>query len=136
MLSGELLSAGGPIVYPLLLCSLVALTLIIERLISLRSVNIVADEHCKMVRHFILQKDVDGMEVWLRSGMTPLHEMLLVLIEHWRLSKSRPETSARLEEWGNQKSVKWREGLEVLGVISRVVRCLGCGDGVGYGGDV
>ena len=125
MLNGELLTAGGPIVYPLLLCSLVALTLIIERLIALRSVNIVAAEHCKMVRHFILQKDIEGMEVWLKSGATPLHDMLLVLIEHWRLSKSRPETSARLEEWANQKSSEMERGLEALGVISSVAPMLG-----------
>ena len=125
MLNAELLSAGGPIVYPLVLCSLVALTLMIERLIALRAVNIVAPEHCKMVRHFVAQKDVDGMKVWLNSGDTPLHEMLLVLIEHWGLSKSRIETSARLEEWASQKSSEMERGLEALGVISSVAPMLG-----------
>ena len=125
MLNGELLTAGGPIIYPLLLCSLVSLTLIIERLFALRTVNVVSAEHCKMVRHFILQKDTNGMEIWLKSGTTPLHEMLLVLFEHWRLTKSRPETSARLEEWANQKSNDLERGLEALGVISSVAPMLG-----------
>ena len=125
MLNAELLSAGGPIVYPLAVCSLVALTLIIERLIALRTVNIAPSEQCKMVRHFIAQKDITGMERWLNSKETPLHEMLLVLIEHWRLSKSRTETSARLEEWASQKTSDMERGLEALGVISSVAPMLG-----------
>ena len=125
MLNADLLSAGGPVVYPLVLCSLVALTLIIERLIALRAVNIAAPEQCKMVRHFIEQKDTVGMEVWLNSGETPLHRMLLVLIEHWRVSKSRTETVARLEEWASQKSSEMERGLEALGVISSIAPMLG-----------
>lgn len=125
MLNAEILSAGGPIVYPLAVCSLVALTLVIERLIALRAVNIAPAEQCKMVRHFIAQKDITGLERWLNSKETPLHEMLLVLIEHWRLSKSRTETAARLEEWASQKTSDMERGLEALGVISSVAPMLG-----------
>ena len=61
----------------------------------------------------------------VNSGDTPLHEMLLVLIEHWGLSKSRIETSARLEEWASQKSSEMERGARGLGVISSVAPMLG-----------
>jgi len=125
MLNAEMIATGGPIVYPLLVCSLVAFTLVIERLVALRQSKIAGAQQCEMVRHFLVQRDTAGLRVWLNGGGTPLHSMLLVLLDHWHVSKSRTETSARLEEWATQQSSEMERGLEALGVISSVAPMLG-----------
>ena len=125
MLNAEMIASGGPIVYPLLLCSLVAFTLVVERLVALRQSKIASVQHCEMVRHFLAQRDTAGLRSWLNAGQTPLHTMLLVLLDHWKVSKSRTETSARLEEWAAQQSGEMERGLEALGVISSVAPMLG-----------
>ena len=124
-MDAQMLSDGGPIVYPLLLCSVIALTIAVERLIMLRSSKIISDEQCKMVMHFVDTQDVRGLDGWVKDGDSPLKEMLAVLLRQWNLTMDRGETTARLEEWAGQQVNDMENGLDTLGVISSVAPMLG-----------
>jgi biopolymer transport protein ExbB len=124
-MDAQMLSDGGPIVYPLLLCSVIAVTIAVERLIMLRSSKIISDEQCKMVMHFVDTQDVRGLEGWVKEGDSPLKEMLAILLRQWNLTMDRGEASARLEEWAGQQVNDMEKGLDTLGVISSVAPMLG-----------
>ena len=124
-MDAQMLSDGGPIVYPLLLCSVIALTIAVERLIMLRSSKIISDEQCKMVKHFVDTQDVWGLDGWVKDGDSPLKEMLAILLRQWNLTMDRGETTARLEEWAGQQVNEMEKGLDTLGVISSVAPMLG-----------
>ena len=124
-MDAQMLSDGGPIVYPLLLCSVIALTIAVERLIMLRSSKIISDEQCKMVKHFVDTQDVRGLDGWVKEGDSPLKEMLAILLRQWNLTMDRSETTARLEEWAGQQVNDMEKGLDTLGVISSVAPMLG-----------
>ena len=124
-MDAQMLSDGGPIVYPLLLCSVIALTIAVERLIMLRSSKIISDEQCKMVKHFVDTQDVRGLDGWVKDGDSPLKEMLAILLRQWNLTMDRGETTARLEEWAGQQVNDMENGLDTLGVISSVAPMLG-----------
>jgi len=124
-MDAQMLSDGGPIVYPLLLCSVIALTIAVERLIMLRSSKIISDEQCKMVKHFVDTQDVRGLDGWVKDGDSPLKEMLAILLRQWNLTMDRGETTARLEEWAGQQVNEMEKGLDTLGVISSVAPMLG-----------
>ena len=124
-MDAQMLSDGGPIVYPLLLCSVIALTIAVERLIMLRSSKIISDEQCKMVMHFVDTQDVRGLDGWVKEGDSPLKEMLVILLRQWNLTMDRGETTARLEEWAGQQVNDMENGLDTLGVISSVAPMLG-----------
>ena len=124
-MDAQMLSDGGPIVYPLLLCSVIALTIAVERLIMLRSSKIISDEQCKMVMHFVDTQDVRGLDGWVKDGDSPLKEMLAILLRQWNLTMDRGETTARLEEWAGQQVNDMENGLDTLGVISSVAPMLG-----------
>ena len=125
MLEPQMLTDGGPIVYPLLLCSMVALTIVVERLVMLRTVLIVPEEQCRTVLHFVQQSDVSGLNAWSQSGDSPLQKMIQILIRQWERKRDRSDATARLEEWAAQQASQLERGLEALGVISSVAPMLG-----------
>ncbi len=125
MMDPQMLTDGGPIVYPLLLCSVVALTIVVERLVMLRKTRIVPDEQCRTVLHFVQQSDVSGLSSWAQSGESPLQKMIQVLLRQWEHHSERSDATARLEEWAAQQASQMERGLEALGVISSVAPMLG-----------
>lgn len=125
MLDADVFASGGPIVYPLLFCSIIALTLFVERLFVLRIGRFVPHEQRLTVEHFVEQSDVEGLYKWLQSGGSPLKEMLLVLLRQWNSRQNRQETVARVEEWASQQANELERGLETMGVISSVAPMLG-----------
>jgi len=119
MLKQNLLSAG-PVIYPLILCSLLALVLVVERLLSLcRYRSNVSKDKLQEFRHGTLKPEVSSMSM----ASLGAHEGLLLLGQHRHFSKQlRDEV---LSEWLEQQRRFLHARTRWLMVIAGVAPLLG-----------
>ncbi len=119
----EYLAQGGVIMIPIALGSLIALTIFLERIWSLRTSNIVPKELFDRVMRSVKQKDFkSAREECLRSN-TPLGNLLMAGLNA-RGSK-RSEMKGALEEMGKRQVSRMERFIEALGTVASVEPLLG-----------
>ena len=119
------LNQGGPIAIPLLLSSIVSLTLFVERWLSYRLYYAIRRQDSLMIEHFCAEKDVKGLQKWMVQGDSSVNAMVQVLMFQWNAGASPRVIRDRLEEWAGQLNAKLERGLEALAVIASVAPMLG-----------
>jgi biopolymer transport protein ExbB len=120
----DLFTAGGPVMWPLLLCSLLSLTVILERAYFWLRVNIADDRdtieqlletYRTHGRHGGGEQAADGS-----SGHGAVYAMLLCGLAHHEFSASRAMEAVALEELK-----KMRCGMNILDTVITVAPMLG-----------
>jgi biopolymer transport protein ExbB len=72
----EIVIAGGWLMVPILLCSIIAVAIIIERFVSLRGKRVLPTGVLGQVRHWANQRELDSQHIeQLRRG-SPLGQVL------------------------------------------------------------
>ncbi len=119
----ELLQAGGYVMLPILLCSVVALAIIVERFWALRRKRVVPDHLVAQVWHWHRQQQLDNSRLQsLRRG-SPLGRVLgagLVNLDH-----SREVMKESIEEAGRHVVLGLERYLNTLGTIASITPLLG-----------
>jgi biopolymer transport protein ExbB len=121
-----LLSRGGPLMIALLICSVLALTIIIERLISLRHSRIMRLDILLEIEVAIKKQDFAGALEWarkVRSPMTRIAEIALI-----NADKSKEDLRISIEEAGRMAippMERFLIGLQTIAVISPLLGLLG-----------
>lgn len=117
----EIFKAGGPVMWPLLLCSLISLTVIVERCIFLWRFDLARDTEGI---EFLLEYCRQGKDVSVDPGRSirkgAVFRMLQSGLAHWEFSSTRAMESVALEELK-----KMRRGLGVLDTIITAAPMLG-----------
>ncbi len=114
---------GGPFMWPILLCSIVALAFVFERLVSLRRGAIYPARQVKALREQVLAGDTDAAIAACEEASSPFARVL-----HACLVRSETEgfeMEAALEEAGARALYDMRRGSRPLGVIADVAPLLG-----------
>lgn len=119
----EFIQQGGLVMYVILGCSIVALTIIIERAISLRRSLIVPVEEVRAVESAVKKGDVDEALRICRQKGSAMSRILLVALKNRGVS--RPVLKEILEEVGRQEVARLERYIEVLGVIAAIAPLLG-----------
>lgn len=117
----EIFKAGGPVMWPLLFCSLVSLTIILERAVFWRRYDLADD---KEGIEFLLEYCRQGKDVSVDPGREirkgAVFRMLQSGLAHWEFSSVRAMESIALEE-----VKKMRRGMGLLDTIITAAPMLG-----------
>lgn len=120
----EILKAGGWVMYPIILCSVIAMTIIIERFWSLRRRYVLPSGLTQQVSKWVQEGGkVDNKRLEILRNNSPLGKVLaagLVNMEH-----GREMMKASVEEVGSQIVHELERYLNTLGTIAEIAPLLG-----------
>lgn len=120
----EILKAGGWVMYPIILCSIIAMTIIIERFWSLRRRYVLPNGLTQQVSKWVQEGGkIDNKRLDVLRNNSPLGQVLaagLVNIEH-----GREMMKASIEEVGSQVIHNLERYLNTLGTIAEIAPLLG-----------
>jgi biopolymer transport protein ExbB len=114
---------GGPLMWPILACSIVALAFILERLVGLRSSAVFPRDVLSKARSLASEgKELEALDL-CRDGRSPFARMLASCLSRPDPGLSTTETA--LEEAGSRVLYDLRRNARPLGVIADVAPLLG-----------
>lgn len=119
---GEL-QHGGPIMVPILICSIIATGIALERMLFLRSGSILPSSLLESLRVLQKPEDLPTIENLANANTSPLGTMLQLLLRH--KDQDRAKIVVKLEEWARQYTLEMERGLETLGIVASVSPMLG-----------
>jgi biopolymer transport protein ExbB len=119
----EYFSKGGFIMYPLLLCSIAGLTIVIEKLISLRRKKVIIPEIVSVIDNIKGSGDIGLALSICEKHQGPFANVIRVGLESRELPKD--EIKENLEDQGRQEVHQLERGLVVLETIAAIAPLLG-----------
>ncbi|MGC9030300.1 MAG: MotA/TolQ/ExbB proton channel family protein [Desulfomonilaceae bacterium] len=120
----NLFHRGGLIMYPILLCSIAAVTVFLERLWSLRHARILPDGFVRTFRDCVAQgRLADAQELCKRHASSPLSRIALAGLAH----KEQGSDMIRfmVSEVGGQEALGLQKYQSVLGTVAYLSPLLG-----------
>lgn len=119
----ETLTAGGPVMIPIALCSIVALAVFLERAWALRRARVVPRSFAVQVLTFAEQGRFEDAEAACRSHDIPAGRVLSTVIAH--RGSARGLIKERVEEVGRREAADLERGIPILGTIASIAPLLG-----------
>lgn len=119
----DLLKAGGYIMYPIVLCSLAAFVICIERSWTLRRGQITPKHLVAQVWSWIKNNQLDKTRLKKLKDSSPLGEILAAgLVNH---AHGRETMKESIQDAGRQTMIKLEKYLNTLGTIAQITPLLG-----------
>ena len=115
--------AGGPLMWVLLIASMISLSIILERLFSLRSSKVLPDGLLEQVLHGLRKGDINASNLSMIEENSPLGEVLASGIKHRELPREQIKES--MEETGKQVTHRLGRYLNTLGTIASITPLIG-----------
>lgn len=119
----EFLAKGGPVMVPLLLCSVVALATFLERMWALRRSRIVPASLCVEVVERVKQGRIDDARTLCKARPSAVSRVLEVALEAPELPVDR--LRVRAEDAGRREAAEMERFTGVLGTIAAIGPLLG-----------
>jgi biopolymer transport protein ExbB len=119
----EILMAGGWAMVPILICSAVALAIILERFWSLRQNTVAPPELGEQVRTWARTRKLDPSHIDTLSRNSPLGELLAAALSV--RNRSRDIIKERIEDAGRHVVHRLERYLNTLGTIALISPLLG-----------
>ncbi len=119
----ELFEKGGVMMYPLLLCSVVAVAVIVERLINLRRKRILVPEIVAVLDQVKKEEDFSLVHSVCQKFAGPFSELVICCIENRDLPLE--ELRVTVEDEGRQQVRVLSRGLTALETIAGIAPLLG-----------
>ena len=119
----QFLARGGPIMIPILLCSIIALAIIIERLFSLRVKRIVKGNILREVEELLRDKKLTEANALCRRFSSTITRILQVAILNH--DKGKDEIKTMVEDAGRQEMPVMERYLNLLGTLAAITPLLG-----------
>jgi biopolymer transport protein ExbB len=119
----EFIIKGGPVMVPLLLCSVVSLSIIVERFLSLRRSRILRYDVLQRIEELLRDRKIPEASTLCKrypSSMTRI--LLAAILNH---DKSRQEIKEIIEDAGRQEVPVLERYLTILGTIASISVLLG-----------
>jgi len=119
----EFLSKGGFVMYPLMLCSVVGMAVVIEKILSLRRKNVIVPEIVSILDNIKGAEDV-GLALSICEKHTgPFANIIRVGLESRNLPKE--EIKEVLTDFGRQEVHHLERGLVILETVAGIAPLLG-----------
>ena len=120
----ELIQAGGWLMLPILLCSVMATAIVIERAIALRRIRVMPPRLVNALRVASQGSSINAVEGLMRlSSASPLGRILRAGIANYYLGREAVKES--LEDAGRQVVHELERYLNALGTIAAITPLLG-----------
>jgi biopolymer transport protein ExbB len=119
----EFVIKGGPVMVPLLLCSVISLSIIVERCLSLRRNRILKYDVLQRIEELLRDRKIPEASTLCKrypSSMTRI--LLAAILNH---DKSRQEIKEIIEDAGRQEVPVLERYLTILGTIASISVLLG-----------
>jgi biopolymer transport protein ExbB len=114
---------GGPLMWPLLACSIIALAIILERLFSLRKKRMIPEELVEEVERLTRMGRLNDIEQVLEKSSSPLCPIIMAAIKNAGLR--REIIKEHMEEAGATAAYNIEQSIDLLGIIATVSPLLG-----------
>ncbi len=112
----DLAAKGGIIMYPLLLLSLIAVYIFVERFLSIQKARKIDQHFMHNIRQYILENKIDAALALCQSQYTPLSRMIEKGIR--RMNRPLNDIQASIENVGNLEVAKLETNLPMLATIA------------------
>jgi biopolymer transport protein ExbB len=111
----DVLVSGGPVMVPLLLLSLLALAIIIERMWALRRRNFLDEKTVSTLSQLLVQRDFERADEFCRRHPGPFTQLVSTLIQY----RDAPyeEIKEALEDTGRRELKGLERGLPALSTV-------------------
>ncbi len=119
----EMLVAGGPVMIPIGLCSVIGLATFIERLLALRRVRIIPSAFGAELVEMVRQRRWGDAMATCRKFDVAASRVLEVAID--RRDKPRDQIKEHLEELGRREASEMERYIWVLGTVASIAPLLG-----------
>ncbi|MEM7358970.1 MAG: MotA/TolQ/ExbB proton channel family protein [Pseudomonadota bacterium] len=119
----ELFRAGGPLMWIILLCSLVALTIIFERMLTLRRIKVAPANLGSQVLDLVVTGAVTADRIEVIRNHSPLGAVYAAGLAN--LSHGKEDMKEALEEAGKQVVHHMGRYLNTLGTIASIAPLIG-----------
>ncbi|RLC47262.1 MAG: MotA/TolQ/ExbB proton channel family protein [Candidatus Coatesbacteria bacterium] len=119
----DYLVAGGPVMIPIVLCSVLSLALIIERSLALRDERIIPPEFIREAKRLVAAGREDELLELSRKSRTPIAKVIHTTI----LSRNLPSDTLRevVQSVGKDQANRLSRYLTVLSTIASIAPLLG-----------
>lgn len=119
----EIVRAGGPLMWPIILCSIGAAAIILERLWTLQDKRVVPPDLTQKVRHLIETNQINDKVIAALQQNSALGQLLAAALANRH--RSREVIMERLEDSGRHIVHELERFLSTLGTIAGVSPLLG-----------
>ena len=119
----EIVIAGGWLMVPILLCSVLAVAIILERFLALRRSRVVPGGLPDQVQRWAAQEELDQQHIEQLRLSSPLGEVLAAALEH--RDRRREIIKEAVEDTGRQVVHSLERFLNTLGTIAGITPLLG-----------
>jgi biopolymer transport protein ExbB len=119
----ELVKAGGPIMYPLGLLSLLAVYFLIERYMFIKRSAKMSANFVDSLRDFLHNGNIDAAKAFCKNTETPQARIILKGIN--KLNKPIGEIEASMENAGRIEAYKLEKNINILGIIAGIAPMFG-----------
>ncbi len=114
---------GGPVMYPIALCSIIALAIIMERFYHLYRARINTDEFLKKITLLLKKGSIkEAIEVCENTPGPVAHILKAGILKH---DKTKQEIKETIEEAGSQETPRMEKNLGILATIAHISPLLG-----------
>lgn len=114
---------GGILMWPILLCSIIGLAVIIDRYIVIRKAKINVPAFMVRIRGLIKKKDISGAVSYCMEEKSPIANVVRKGLKKYKLGHERVKES--IENAGSQEVSKLEKGLPILASIAGIAPLLG-----------
>lgn len=114
---------GGLVMWPILLCSILGLAVVIDRFIVLRKARINVPAFMVRIRGFIKKRDISGAISYCMQEKSPVANIVRKGLKKYRYGHDRVKDA--IENAGSQEISKLEKGLSVLASIAGIAPLLG-----------
>ena len=119
----QIVIKGGIIMIPILICSIIALAIVIERLIALRKIRIKSGSFILKVKNLLLQHNLDEAIALCKKTPGPIAGITKAALE--KANRPRQEIKESVESAGKREIYHLERGLGVLGTVAAVAPLIG-----------
>jgi biopolymer transport protein ExbB len=119
----EMVRAGGPLMWPIILCSVIALAITLERVWSLQRSRVVPAEALPQAARLLSADTIDDRALESLRASSPLGRVLATVVTDRELA--RDERIARIQEVGRHEAHALERYLNTLGTVASVAPLLG-----------
>lgn len=124
----DLTLAGGPLMIPLLICSIIAIYIFVERLLTINRANVSSDSFMGKIKELVLKGDINGAKILCAQQDTPVARMIEKGVV--RIGSPLKNIEASIENVGKIEVFRLEKNLSVLATIA------GAGPMIGFLGTV
>jgi biopolymer transport protein ExbB len=119
----ELTLAGGPLMIPLLICSIIAIYIFVERILTINKANVSSDAFMGRIKELVLKGDINGAKILCSQHDTPVARMIEKGVT--RIGSPLKNIEASIENVAKIEVFRLEKNLSVLATIAGAAPMIG-----------